>query len=275
MEWIKKHQKFLWGIAVGAIAALLIINRHWFAPLHEPVMAVLKSNAITAFAGAFAGAFVVYLMNKFEQKKRLLADINASIGMLISVQNSLLNFKSQHVVPMVENHSKALLESKKQTEKNQNSFTVSINVSGFLPPSLNVDLPTKSLFSLTHLTNKLVPIIEQTRKTTKQVIQTAHMWNKDLLKLQAIQDQDAKCRYYLGLPYRDGAHDTQFVNVLDALEITANSGLFFTRRSIEELIRVGKEELPRRFHGRIIRPQLLNKEDEDLMPPHNYVEGWD
>ena len=67
----------LWHVIISILAVLM-----WGIPVSLQISSTL-------IAGMLAGAFVVWLMGWFEQKRRLLADINTAIGELAGLSSVL------------------------------------------------------------------------------------------------------------------------------------------------------------------------------------------
>jgi hypothetical protein len=100
---IKKSKWWLW-LLTGISLTLLIINHEIFNPIKQPLINFLNSNFSTAFFGAIGGSLTIIFIEWLTRQRQILADINASIGLLANLSNTLLNIKRQHTMPMLLNY---------------------------------------------------------------------------------------------------------------------------------------------------------------------------
>lgn len=278
MVWVKKHQKFLWGIAAGALATVLIINRHWFAPLHEPTMAVLNSNATTAFMGAFAGAFVVYFMSWLEKQRSLLADINTATGELSGLINTLLGFKRQQVLPLAKNYNDNVQLYNYKASAAEKGLNDAARLQLALPflscSDLHFDLPTDRIYANAVGAVKIVPIIAQTKRTMGGIKSAYDLWNQQIEVLKTIKDDAQRAMYYFGQKDPDGNFNATFHDALSNLVYSVDEGLVLCQLSIDRLHAMAKVELPFWLKNKVARTEIVDPQSKKLMPPKDSLKGW-
>ena len=276
MGLIKKYQKFFWGIAAGAIAAVLIINRHWFAPLYEPTMAVLNSNATTAFMGALGGAGVVYLLDRLSQKKRLLADINTSLGIVAGISNALLNIKAQHAKPTLENYKKNLekLEQVKNIPPGSNNSEGTLDIRRTPCPGLGFELPTENIFASTKNSARLALLIAETQRMTAEVMKSYDSWNTMVFEMQNNASDEERFAYYFGHNVKTNLQDTTFKDTLEMINMNIDNALFYSTKVNSALTKLADEALPFWLRDKVAQVKIDDPEFVKLLPSHNHIKGW-
>lgn len=276
----KRSYWWLWFLA-GAAVCLLMINHQIFDPVKEPVWKFLNSNFSTAFFGAVGGSLTIILIEWFRRQRQVLADINASIGVLASLSNTLLNMKQQHIVPLATNYQQNVnklqtMQALRRINPNPPEPVVvsfDMYLKRFHCPELHFDIPMDRIFTLTDRVPQIVPIITQTKRSVGEVENICHVWNGMVDMIKNMPEEEKKAFYFGGRSSPDIV-DTYFPDTVHNLVLATDDGLFFINRSIQSLTKLGNRTLPFWLRSKIARSEIISQEHKDLMPPENYKEGW-
>lgn len=277
---LKKSKWWVWFL-IGATITLLVINREIFDPIKQPLIDFLNSNFSTAFFGAIGGSLTIIFIEWLRRQRQILADINASIGLLTSLSNTLLNMKQQHTAPMLANY-----------QNNMNEFQIAntirkyaappaepvvLNVPMYMKrfhcPELHFDLPTDRIFTLTDRMPDVVPIISQTKRSVGEVENICKIWN-DLIEEFKVLPQEEKIPRYFGLRSAPDMVDTYFPDTVHNVSKAVDDALFFINLSIKALTKLGNKTLPFWLRDKIAKSEITSKEHKALMPSDNHMEGW-
>lgn len=279
----KKKRKSYWWLwfSLGAVIALAVVYNCVFDPIKQPLKDFLNSNFSTAFFGAAGGALAIVTLDWFRRQRLMLADINASIGLLTSLSNTLLNMKKQHAMPMLQNYEANLNEFQTAETVRKYSGTketpileIPIYLKRFHCPELHFDLPTDRIFTLTDKAPQIVPIISQTKRSIGEVKNMCDVWN-DLVETMKAMSQEEKIPAYFGLRASPDMQDTYFPDTVHNVSKSVDDALFFIRKSIDSLTKMGEKTLPFWLRKKIAKSEVTNKEYKALLPPEDHLDGWE
>ena len=251
----------------------------------ETIWAFLNSNFSTAFlgsiSGAVAGSATILLIGWYDQQKKILADINASIGLLTSTLNTLLNIKKQHSWPLLQEHQKNITTYQSGQELKLRGISPSepitinyfVNLKQFQCPKLHFELPLERIFSLLSASKEdLISPMMNVKALLYEIENACQVWNQVAVQVLSLPEEDAK-KVYLGLNPRPGVNGNFFSDTIKNLDVAIDTGLFFTRLSIQRLRKCGEIELPSWLQNKIIRSEITSEEYKRLMPPENF-KNW-
>lgn len=278
----KKRKSFWWvWLSLGAIIALVIVNNAIFEPIKKPLADFLNSNFSTAFFGAIGGSLAIFILDWFRRQRLILADINASIGLLASLSNTLLNMKKQHTLPMLQSYQKNVNEfhiadtvRKYSGTKEQTVLEIPMYMKRFHCPELHFDLPMDRIFTLTDRVPQIVPIISQTKRSVGEVQNMCAIWNEQVERMKSLS-QEEKIPAYFGFRSSPDMHDTYFPDTVYNVSKCVDDSLFFIGKSINALTKLGEKTLPFWLRKKIAKSEVTNKEYKALLPPEDHIDGWE
>lgn len=279
---IKKRKSYWWAwLLVGSALTVIVTDHSVLDPIKQPVLNLLNSNFSTAFFGAAGGALAIFIIDWFRRQRLVLADINASIGVLTSLSNTLLNMKKQHTLPMLISYQNNVNEfqiadtvRKYSGTKEQTVLEVPMYMKRFHCPELHFDLPMDRIFTLTDRVPQIVPIISQTKRSVGEVQNMCNVWN-DLIENMKSLPQEKKLSAYFGFRSGPDIHDTYFPDTVRNVSKSVDDSLFFIGKSVKALTKTGEKTLPFWLKKKIAKSEVTSKEYKNLLPSDEHIEGWD
>lgn len=278
----KKRKSYWWlWLALGAAIALAVVYNSVFDPIKQPLKDFLNSNFSTAFFGAAGGALAIFILDWFRRQRLVLADINASIGVLTSLSNTLLNMKKQHTMPMLRSYQNNVNEfqiadtvRKYSGTKEQTVLEIPMYMKRFHCPELHFDLPMDRIFTLTDRVPQIVPIISQTKRSVGEVQNMCAVWNEQVERMKSLS-QEEKIPAYFGFRTSPDMQDTYFPDTVHNVSKSVDDSLFFIGKSVNALRKLGEKTLPFWLRKKIAKSEVTNKEYKALLPPEDHLDGWE
>lgn len=271
----------LWFIAGGTLV-FLAINHSIFDPIKQPLKDLLNSNFSTAFFGAAGGALTIFILDWANKRRLILADINASIGVLTNLSNTLLNIKKQHALPILQSFQSNVAQyntyrtviTYSGSKESPGVLNVPMYLKRFHCPQLHFDLPMDRIFTLTDKLPGIVPRITQVKQSIGEVENIIDVWNELVAEMKNVPGDD-KVAVYFGLPDSQGATDTYFPDTVQNVSLVVDDALFFIDKAIRSLTKMGKITLPFWLKKKIAKSEIMEEEYKKLMPSPDYKKGWD
>lgn len=250
----------------------------------ETIWGFLNSNFSIAFlgsiSGAVAGSATILLIGWYDQQKKTLAEINASIGLLTATLNTLLNIKKQHSWPLRQEYEKNIkayqsVQELKARGIQPESIAMNyfVNLKQFQCPKLYFELPLERIFSLYSASKEeLISPLMNVKALLHEIENVCQIWNRVVVEFLELPEEESK-NIYLGLNIRPGVSGNFFSDTIKNLDTVVDTGLYFTRLSIERLRKCGEMELPSWLRKKIVRAEITHEEYKRLMPPENF-KSW-
>ena len=236
----------------------------------------------STFFGAVAGSMTIIIVEWWRQRIRLLADINASIAIFGNLLNTLINVKRQFILELTNHYAADIqkynaLQAMKKLNPNP-AEPVVVSFSPYLKrydcPMLYVEAPLEKIFAEAHKgAARTVQIITQAKTAVKEIEVASERWNEMIEKVQGMNNEDRQS-FYWGQPIASGVADTYYEDMVRCLQLYTDDGLFFSKRSVTALQKLGQQALPfwlKKRVGKII----MDEKSTLLMPSDNHLEGWD
>jgi hypothetical protein len=279
---MKKRKSFWWlWLSLGAVISIAVVNNSVLDPIKKPLIDLLNSNFSTAFFGAAGGALAIVTLDWFRRQKLVPADINASIGVLASLSNTLLNMKKQHTIPMLQSYQNNVNEfqiaetvRKYSGTKEKPIIELTMYMKRFHCPELHFDLPMDRIFTLTDRVPQIVPIISQTKRSVGEVQNMCAVWNEMVERMKTMS-QEEKIPAYFGFRASPDMQDTYFPDTVYNVSKCVDDSLFFIGKSTKALTKLGEKTLPFWLRKKIAKSEVTNKEYKALLPPENHLDGWE
>lgn len=241
----------------------------------------LNSNFSTAFFGAIAGSFSILAVEWYRGHRRVLADVNASIGVLQGLLNTYLNLKRQHSMPILRQYKddcekhQAILDLERSGVRPNPPLVIRYNVDlkKFYSAPIHFDVPLDRIFALTENNPAVVQIVLQAKKSAFEVETACAMWNQLMDQMQTLAD-DERGQFYFGIRLFNGVKNELFTDTVKILALSVDDALFFTKRAIEEVTKTGRLHLKFGLSKKIAKVEIVDDEHKALMPPDDYKKGW-
>lgn len=235
---------------------------------------ISNSDFLNTFLGAVAGSGTIIFIDRREQQRKVLADVNTSIGVLGSLINTLVNIKKQHIVPMVlnytENQDKVINMMLKKEPPSDNA--INLHLHRFYMPHLEFEMPLDRVFTaFTHEYPQLVSILTQTKKTISEANSCFKNWD-DLVERMSNMDEAKRLSLYF--PYQTQYPDTIFPDMIKNFQMIIDDGLTFCDISCEALNHISKELLPLRLTNKVATAIIDDPEFKKYMPEAEHKKDW-
>jgi len=251
-----------------------------FSSYLDSLWSILNSNFSTAFFGAIAGSLTIIFISWVGEQRKILADINTSIGMLSSLLNTSLNIKRQHSLPLKEEYLQHV--NTYQNVKNLKSLgvvpsepitiTYTLKLDHFSCPKLHFDLPLERIFTLADKHPQFVQILMQTKVQLYDLEEAYTLWNNLVKEIKDLPEEQ-RLSIYFGTRSNEGVRNTFFVNSVENLQMSVDGALFFTKNSIDVLSAVAKKALPFWLRKKVAKFEIAD-EYLKLMPSDEQNKDW-
>lgn len=224
----------------------------------------LNSSFFTSFFGAVAGSATILVISWFEQKRKLLADMNSAIGVSVGLLHELLAVKEQHVLKLVSNYKQNLKARLRENQQTPGIQQLETNLTNFLCSELHYDISLERFFTLADKHPAIILTILEVKKTKTSVKNINERWNQMIDSMKNMSESEAT-DFYFGLPSPTG-HNTTFGDLVIVYERDLDFALKITFDSIEELRVVAQKSLPFWLKKKIVNIDINRKYYADLIP---------
>lgn len=231
----------------------------------------------SAFVGTIGAAGLIYYFQYQHKQLEKVGSINFALAIISGHITTLLNTKIQHLIPLKEEKDSAL-----RTIEQARIIRETLGVSN--PTRLDIKYMTQHIhFSAQDFLiglEKLTPFAEQFPKAIVYAMQAKKSletlrdifveWNKYVKEIMETTPENYGRIF--GLPFERG-RDTRFIDTVENLHKETDNCLFFLQLFEEELQKMSKKILPKKFSRKIIKLKTIDKYTQYL-PSKSFVEGW-
>ena len=247
--------------------------------------------AITgSLAGAFAGAYGAYrIAKKSKYREELLTEIrytNATIMVALSMFNTLLSMKRQHVRPLKKDYDAkrkaclAHIDKQRDKKGEKDTYEFEADLESLSMPHLPVNVLQQHLYEKLSLTGRpliVIMVLNQSMHGLREAFDGRNQW----IKSNKANDLKAFEPLYFGLPLSGGHIDQVYPNLIDAIYTQTDDGLFFSSLLCKDLVNYGDKivaQFKKEFGKgapKINIPVLDKPEIEELMPDSDEYAEWE
>lgn len=215
---------------------------------------------LSTLMGALVGSWSAYQLNNQKEKRKEgqenLNNLNALTTLLIKEHECLMRIKMQGIIPKADK----IKEIKKTKHNNFEELLYTINYSFSFEFDLN-----KIIFINEKQPTLLLLIIEFKKQIN--ILNTFISQHDNFINQKYTEDSKDPDNEVIIFPKEIG----RLMSIIDGLEEIINQCLFFSNKAILLLNDYGKQYFPQKARVSYMLPE----EYKYLIPPDDYVRGWD
>lgn len=281
-RWGQKAISFLSTCSAALVSFFIpyFIFQHWPGglPFTKLIWRLLNSDFAMAFIGAVAGSATILTIESVRRQEALFADINSALAVLSYLSNTLLNIKYDHTLPLLTDFQMNCREFElRSLDRNRYGvvkvMVLPIKLKNFHRPDISLDISMERIAMAAATKPELVMLLSQTKRMVSEVPKMYDHMNEMIFRFHGIHEE-GKAPFYLGLRASSTLVDQSFPDAVFNTFQTVESAIFFVNKSILALQSLGAKTLPPWLRRRVAKSSALPKYAA-IMPPDNYLTGWD
>jgi len=259
----------------------------WLAELREIFFRIVSSrnlwelagiglsSGIAAYFGARGAQRVISKNNTLEASRRDIHLISSAQMICLSIANSAMAMKRQHVRPLSENYSKQVSIAREGVERSLPTVHIQMDLQKLPVPFLATTQLEKILFENISLSgralsafNALIGAINLMRESIIDRNDLVDRWHEQGM------EQEKILRKYLSFPDERG-FDEIYSNLVDAILSYTNDVIFFSMILENDLRAIG-EDMRAKFPGNDPPelPKISWSNVDELIPKHTEYSDW-
>lgn len=218
----------------------------------ELIASIANSAFTTSLLGALAGAFGgAYVAQRVAERTRLrdeltreIRAVNAAIGLSITVANSALASKAQHVLPMWEHFQAEKARHKEWSEKrkaglipNDLPFELSAALQVFPAPSPPIEALQEFVLSRIGLIGRPISLVVTLGEVLRNLDESIKKRGEHIASFRSrnLPPGASVPVLFLGLTFSDGHRSTEYPDVVNAIRAYTDNVIFFSAQLASDL----------------------------------------
>jgi hypothetical protein len=269
-----------WAIIITLSFSSAHFNRIW-SIIDD---SLIIQSLIGSFSGAVGAAALFYYLDHINKKRQLLASINTSLALMAGHISTLINYKSQHLIPLKEEKDRIIkymetvveirkINPGKEIEVPPVEATLLLQKVPAMPDEFLLNL--ESLAEFAERFPMAIIYIVKSKEALTEFKSFLQDWRNlvDEVRTSKYDPEGAKLPFIMGKMPINGNIDTRVPDTIENLLHEADKALFFLRRASEELQSRGEKVLPRKISKQLAK-SVTKDGYEKYMPPRDLYPTW-
>lgn len=246
---------------------------------------LILQSLIGSASGAIGAAAFFYFLEQKNKKRLLLSSINTSLALMAGHISTLINYKSQHLIPLKEekdaiiNYMHSVVEIRKNNpDKEINIPPIQSNIIMQKIPSvpdeflLNID----SLSEFAERFPMAIVYLVKSKEGLAGFKSFLEDWRNliDEIRLTEYEPKEARLACIMGKLPMNGNIDRRVPDTIENLLYEADKALYFLRKASEDLQEKGEKILPKKI-AKALAKTTTKDGYEKYMPPRDLFPSWD
>jgi hypothetical protein len=250
-----------------------------WAKLIWGMVGIITGTFIAATIGVLGAQYIIEWSRRKAADLRELRQTNAAITLAISISNTMMAVKKQHVLPMKEaysGHRRIYAENRAAVQAGQqppHPYVIEFELSAFQMPILPLAHLQKIVFEDLNIIGRPLTLTAQIQTTAASLHGLLDTRNEQLVTFRRLGDSD-KVGFYFGVA-GPNIRDLSFVHVFEGIVAHTDDGIFFPNLLVRDLQAHG-ERIRKRL-GRDapnVTTHVTTPEFEHLNPSDDDYQDW-
>ncbi len=286
--WSERTLSLLSCLFLFGTLPILVVLHYEFGLLANflPIFtSQISQMLISSFAGSAGGAGLIYYLDVQNKKRDFLRAINTSLALMAGHTSTLINYKSQHLLPLKKEKDAILTYMQTVITLRQANPNVEIDTVPVESRYLFQQLPIPQnefvldYAGLSEYSEKfpMAMVYLVKAKEGMGAFKSLTQDYRDILseiRTTVYEPEGSKLAIIMGKAKMNSMFDERLPNIIDNMLLEADNALFFLRKATEDLQSKGEKLLPKDVSKRLAKS--ATKEGYEIyMPPRDLVKGWE